>query len=194
MATTRVTNALIEEVCKARRGCRDGPERGGLVAEFKSFPKIPPEPLRFFVAGVPGPQGSKNRGRTGYLYEASKKVKPWREAVTATAIHNMRVQAWEPILDGPIWLGILFLMKRPKSHYYTGKRNLVLRPDAPYWHDKLGDGDKLARSTQDALTNAGVWRDDAQVACLRAEKIYANDKTGAHIIVRALTQEDRHGD
>ena len=39
---------------------------------------------------------------------------------------------------------------------------------------KVPDLDKLLRSTFDAITTAGVWRDDAQVVVVSASKSYAD--------------------
>jgi len=52
----------------------------------------------------------------------------------------------------------------------------VVRPDC----------DKLARGAIDALGEAGVWRDDAQVAELVATKAYA-ERSGLRVRVREVT-------
>ena len=48
-----------------------------------------------------------------------------------------------------------------------------LREDAPTWHVIAPDADKLIRCVADALTVAGVWADDSQMALMRGEKVYA---------------------
>lgn len=124
--------------------------------------------VAFEVRGTPAPQGSKRgfvvNGRA-VLVESSKRVRPWREDVRQAAITAM---ADRPPLEGPVRLSIVFSLAKPKSV----KRDLPhVRPDL----------DKILRSTTDALTSAGVWRDDSQVVAVVASKIYG--EPGAHIIV-----------
>jgi Holliday junction resolvase RusA-like endonuclease len=124
----------------------------------------------FFVEGTPAPQGSKSafavRTKDGTptgqinVRESSKAVKPWRKTVAAVAARHR----------GPVPAGhaasvsLVFYIKRPKSHYRTGKFAHLLRDDAPMQHTQKPDLDKLIRSTLDALTTAGVYPDDSAVA------------------------------
>jgi crossover junction endodeoxyribonuclease RusA len=112
--------------------------------------------LELFVAGLAAPQGSKNyMGRAkngkGIMKESSEGVKPWRADVrTACA------EAWgegRPPLDCPVRLTLGFTRKRPLS---APKRRTPAATTAP-------DLSKLVRSTEDAITSAGVWVDDARV-------------------------------
>jgi Holliday junction resolvase RusA-like endonuclease len=105
----------------------------------------------FHVLGEPAPQGSKSpkgyRGGHAVLVESSKRVAPWRGSVTAAAFGA------GPCLDGPLVVGMVFALRRPAS---ARKRDT-----APYRYPDLS---KLARSTEDAITTAGLWADDARVA------------------------------
>lgn len=134
--------------------------------------------MRFYVAGIPAPQGSKralHHRATGkiVLLESSKRVKPWRAQV-AEAAHA----AWGTAapLVGPVELHVVFYFERPKSHYPQNSRNAggVLRPSAPMRPVGHGrnDLDKLARAVLDALTGV-IYEDDAQVVSLVASKEYA---------------------
>jgi len=114
--------------------------------------------LTITAYGIPGPQGSKafkgtfkgKDGRThAKLVESSKKVKPWREDVKAAA---EVVRAGRPPLDGPLRLHMVFTLPKPKSAPKTRKT----------WPMRTPDLSKLARSTEDALTAAGIWADDAR--------------------------------
>ena len=138
--------------------------------------------LTFEVRGIPGPQGSKDQfGR-----ESSAKVKPWREAVRSEAVAAMgdTLGRWS-MFD--IEVVITFLLRRPKSHYRTGKHAGELKADAPTRCGKRPDVDKLTRSTLDALTAAGVYQDDAQVVHMDVWKMYADPApVGAVITVRPL--------
>jgi crossover junction endodeoxyribonuclease RusA len=97
-------------------------------------------------------------------------------------------------LTGPVEVVITFCLPRPKFHYYSGKkRHGELRDDAPIFVDKRPDIDKLARSTLDALTSAGMYSDDATVAHLDLWKIYADPAAmGCTITVRSLEDLGYH--
>jgi Holliday junction resolvase RusA-like endonuclease len=111
--------------------------------------------IRITVYGIPGPQGSKKfvgraKSGRGIMVESSAKVKPWREAVHAAALAARNGSA---PLDGPLLVRMVFTMPKPQS---APKRRKT-------WPMRTPDLSKLARSTEDALTNAGVWVDDARV-------------------------------
>ena len=135
------------------------------------------------VNGEPAPQGSKSVGRHGGVYEKSKKVKPWREAIRAAALAQ-----GAPGADGPVTVEIVFLLPRPAGHYRTGSNSHLLRDSSPPWPATRPDLDKLVRSTLDGLMLAGMYRDDGQVVNLAASKRYANpyagQKPGAVIEIR----------
>ena len=128
--------------------------------------------LRIF--GTPGPQGSKRfvgtRNGRGVMVESSAKVKPWREAVKAACIEAMRGAA---PLDGPLWVSMVFTLAKPAS---APKRRRTFPQTKP-------DLSKLARSTEDALSDGGAWRDDARVVeYLRLAKVYpGEDSRALHI-------------
>jgi len=124
------------------------------------------------VYGTPAPQGSKNRNAHGALYESSAAVKPWREAVKFAALDALHHDGAWAALDCPVWLTVQFTLRRSKSHYGTGRNAGRLKPSAPPYPTGKPDLDKLVRSTQDALKDAGVLADDSVVATLSASKVY----------------------
>lgn len=132
------------------------------------------------VYGTPAPQGSKRHVGRGVMVESSKKVKPWREAVKQAALDLIMVAsdtgqltAGFP-LDGPLLVEFAFTFARPKSHYRTGRNAHLLRDSAPPYPAVVPDLSKLIRSTEDALTDAGVWTDDSRVVAYRdPRKVYA---------------------
>jgi Holliday junction resolvase RusA-like endonuclease len=146
--------------------------------------------MKIVVYGQAAPQGSKRHVGKGIMIESSKKVAPWRESVRWAAIAARKGQ---PAIDAPIIARMVFTFARPKGHYRTGKNAGQLRPNAPIAPATTPDLSKLLRSTEDALTSAGVWRDDARVAEYeRAAKVFvgedpeALDAPGVLIVIRVL--------
>ena len=136
------------------------------------------------VFGHPAPQGSKRHVGNGVLIESSARVKPWRQDVRAAALEA------DAHFDGPVSLTVGFLLRRPASHYRTGRNAHRLRDAAPPYPGKKPDIDKLLRSTLDGLGESGIWRDDAQVVRVRAEKLYADhEPVGAHITIEPLGEQ-----
>lgn len=140
------------------------------------------------VYGTPGPQGSKKfvgltkQGR-GILVESSKKVKPWRQEVKAAA--QQARNGANPI-DAPISLRMIFTMPKPGSAPKR-KRTFPMR---------MPDLSKLARSTEDALTEAGIWRDDARIVeYTRLAKVFpgedpeALEAPGVRIVISLMESE-----
>jgi crossover junction endodeoxyribonuclease RusA len=106
--------------------------------------------LEFTVLGDPGAQGSKRHIGGGRMIEMSKKVKPWRDSVMWSAREALGTR---PMITGGVIVDMIFTMKKPKSAPKT-KRT---------WPKSAPDLSKLARSTEDALTIAGVYEDDARI-------------------------------
>ena len=118
------------------------------------------------------------------MVESSKAVKPWREAVKWAAL-EAKTPGVVTFPAGAVRTGITFWMPRPRSHYRTGKHSHLLRDDAPIYVSKRPDIEKLIRSTFDAITDAAVWTDDAQVVHVNADMRY-DDDCGAHINIVAM--------
>lgn len=125
--------------------------------------------VTFTVYGVAQPAGSKTPGRTkdGRLFvrDSAKKGAPWRRQVAQAAGEAMNGSG---VLDGPLFLSVVFEVLRPKGHY--GARGL--RPSAPAYPAVRPDVTKLLRAVEDACTGV-VWRDDAQVIEQHAMKRYS---------------------
>lgn len=133
--------------------------------------------LVLVVNGTPGPQGSKSvRGRTKagrvILVESSKKVGPWREAVSvaARALVAPWGHDWQPV-DAPLRVRMVFTLRRPQRPLFVcGAPCQATRcPGHPAVYPDLS---KLARSTEDALTGI-IWADDSRVIDYdRLAKVY----------------------
>lgn len=130
-----------------------------------------PRSMAFDVYGLPAPQGSKRHVGHGVLVEMSKRVRPWREDVRQAALDALVSAVWDRAAR-VVGVDLTFTMRRPQSHFRTGAFAHELRPDAPVLVGSRPDLDKLVRSTLDALGSAGVYADDARVACLAARKVY----------------------
>ena len=135
--------------------------------------------ISFFVPGVPQPQGSSRAFTTktgrAYVTSANAKLKPWREAVRAEAF---RAAIGQSMMTNPVAAQYEFIFLRPKSR----KKFLYpsVRPDL----------DKLVRAVNDALTDAGVIKDDALIVRLHANKLYTTDPAKVGVSIQVEEWED----
>lgn len=150
--------------------------------------------LTITVHGTPAPQGSKRAfvgksGRAHVIESSHDRVKSWRQAVIDEARAELTLDS---PLEGPVELYVCFWLKRPKSHYRTGRNSHLLRDAAPPHPHGMPDLSKLIRSTEDALTAVGVWADDAQVVICQAVKQWcpAGQPPGAHITIREIWEQE----
>lgn len=166
--------------------------------------EIEPAPFaQFVVHGTPAPQGSKtphpifagsgsNRHFTGRVamvesadWGRKDGVKDWRGDVVRAALALVRCNCSDPgcvalrpgfPVDGPILARMFFTFERPRSHYRTGRNAGLLRDAAPIAPDVKPDVSKLARSTEDALKDAGIYKDDARIVRYSGlGKVYAGE-------------------
>lgn len=133
----------------------------GLLPPEWPEPASVPASVRILVYGSPAPQGSKkfvgftkpkpgeSQGRA-ILVESSKAVKPWRQDVKQAA---ELVRQGAVALDGPLRVRMVFTLPKPASAPKRRKTYAMRMPDLS----------KLARSTEDALVDAGLICDDARI-------------------------------
>jgi crossover junction endodeoxyribonuclease RusA len=149
--------------------------------------------LDVFIAGRPAPQGSKrarpiwrgrrdNReftGRVALVESSHERLRDWRADIRATV-----TDAWagRAPLDEAVTLRLDFVLVRPKS--------LPARKPTPP-ATKRPDWDKLGRAVSDALTSAGVYRDDSLTDDARVTKriAEAGEVPGVRIRVGTATAE-----
>jgi len=169
--------------------------------------------IRFTVYGEPKAGGNKRisvRGGRAHIYESTKGTATWRDSVVYAAREKMQAlqrQEDEIVSKGPsLWpltsplsLTVVFTLPRPKT-----------APKKRLWPDHKPDLSKAIRSTEDALTDAGVIRDDAlfvrheiwkvfprpwgfprstdheALSCDRKLRLFEMDTPGAVIEVRSL--------
>jgi len=143
------------------------------------------------VRGLPHPQGSMKAHPTGNGKVAMRyppAVWQWRNQVQQAVAEKVIGTFTGPI---ELWLG--FDLPRPQTHYGSGGNTGRIRPSAPAWPTvRANDLDKLVRCICDAITDAGLWRDDSQVVVLHAAKRYIDTPPGVLIKVRELDAK-HHG-
>lgn len=115
-------------------------------------------------AGIPIYRGSRKAGtreftgRVNVVDKNHKAVTAWRESVFKAARPN-GVPVLSPGLDEPLIVRFMFSLKRPPS---------VKRP----YPSVRPDVDNLTKGTCDAITEAGIWRDDGLIICEMLSKAY----------------------
>jgi len=82
-----------------------------------------------------------------------------------------------PLANG-LRVYLRFCMPRPKSHYNAKGE---VKQNAPKQFTKKPDCDNLAKAVLDALTQVGMWVDDAQIIKLSIDKLYTTGATGCSI-------------
>ena len=127
--------------------------------------------LSLWVEGRPRPQPRARAARNGHFY-TPKNGAEWREAIYTAAAAEW---GGKPPLVGPLYTSIAFVMPGGEA----GKPHAI-RPDK----------DNLEKSVLDALTRAGVWKDDGQVSGGETLKAWGGKKTGGVKITVAVWCED----
>jgi Holliday junction resolvase RusA-like endonuclease len=131
------------------------------------------------IGGTPVGKGSLKcvgtRGaRQHVLVEDNPRTQAWRDEIARA----MRAAEFEVADQGqPIGIEISSTLPRPAGHYGTGRNSGGLRPSAPEHPvaHGTGDVDKLARLVLDALQDADVLADDAQVVEVLSRKAYPDE-------------------
>lgn len=133
--------------------------------------------ITFFVRGHPVPKGSmiaRKVNGTAYPVDVNKnRLDYWQELIASAGTYVMQQRGEAGIYVGALRVHLVFHYIKPK----TVKR---IHPTAE------PDSDKLARAALDALTGP-VFKNDAQVVTLWAQKVYAQDE-GVWIQVEPLEE------
>lgn len=141
-----------------------------------------PPALTIRVYGEPAPQGSKKLGRVHkrgstkanpqyrpVILDDNNKTAPWRQRVEAAAWAAMVGAGQREPLVGPVAVEVTFTVKKPLRAPKRKRTWPAVKPDV----------DKYQRSTFDALTTAGVYKDDGQIIDVRARKVYPGEHPDA---------------
>ena len=132
------------------------------------------------IVGTPKPQPRPRafaRGGRARVYDPGT-AEGWKSAIAM----EMREHAGK-VIEGALWVTMVFYLPRPKSHFRTGKYANLLKDSAPEHHTSKPDGDNLAKGTLDALTGIQVWRDDSQVVSLSVSKVWAQTEPGMSLAI-----------
>jgi Holliday junction resolvase RusA-like endonuclease len=121
-----------------------------------------------FIPGIPKAQPRPRMTARGHVYNPDT-AKEWKGVIEAYfMIHR------KPVIEDPVFLEVLFYFPRPRR-----LQNVVARP-----HTSKPDSDNLIKAVMDAMTTAGVWKDDALVYGHHAEKYWSRIPSGARITVK----------
>lgn len=133
-------------------------------------------PIIIVVNGDPVPQPRHRiatRGKFARAYiPKTHAIHAWKDLIIIQA------KAWalatgHETLMGPVRFLAHFRFARPKNHLRT---NGELKPWAKdEWPTGDGDFDNLTKAAADALTQAGIWKDDRQVVRHEFTKQYVAD-------------------
>jgi Holliday junction resolvase RusA-like endonuclease len=121
-----------------------------------------------FVHGIPKAQPRPRMTASGHVYNPST-ADAWKEEIKAAFLPYRHRK---PLAEA-IHLRVDFFLPKPNRLKIEGR--------VP--HTKKPDADNLLKAVMDAMTEAGVWKDDALVFWPECPKWYAQDKTGAEIKV-----------
>jgi len=122
--------------------------------------------IELTVEGSPVALKRHKHLRNGHTYDPSKADKRYFLA----SVLNMAPKSPQ---YGPISMTLEFYVKRPKSHYRTGKYSHILKDNAPTWHTSRADIDNYVKLVLDAL-NGVFYKDDSQICHLKTIKKYSN--------------------
>jgi Holliday junction resolvase RusA-like endonuclease len=123
----------------------------------------------FFVYGKPKAQPRPRMSRNGHVYNPDS-ADVWKAAV------ENHVQIYrKPMIVEPVHLSVTFYLPWAGCRKSDPER-------VP--HGKKPDADNLLKAVMDAMTVAGVWKDDALVFATETSKWLSKEKHGARIIVK----------
>lgn len=144
--------------------------------------------IEFKVDGVPVPQGSKKAGMLKHgrrmkavLHPDPPKLKLWRAAISAAA-RRAKPTGMTP-LDEPVTVTAQFVFQTPKR--LSAAQRVERNGHLVKW--TTPDLDKLQRGVGDALTDAGVLKDDSRIIAWPADpaKVYG-PSPGVIVVVETL--------
>lgn len=144
-------------------------ERWNRLSELRE-PKPTIPVLSFRIVGNPPhithQAGTRNVAQFGHVVRYKTREYVRQEKNTVAIVLSKLPRDWKP-LDGPVELRLKLVEAYRKSEPKRNTRNGAELP-----RDTKPDLDNLAKGYIDALTMAGVWRDDSQIARQVLEKAW----------------------
>ena len=113
-----------------------------------------------FVSGTPKAQPRPRMTANGHVYNPDS-AKAWKEKIEAAFIACRKETITEPVC-----LEVCFYLPMPND--------IKKSADGCARHARKPDLDNLLKAVMDALTSAGVWKDDSLVFKIEAQKWYSN--------------------
>lgn len=118
-----------------------------------------------------------------------KSAEAWKTAIVSRA----RLQlGFVTSVTLPILLSCEFVFPRPLAHYVGGRRSGAIKSNAPIDHNTKPDMSNLLKGLEDALTTAGVWKDDCRVSRygeMIKRYIEPGEEPHTRIVVKAIAKE-----
>ena len=123
--------------------------------------------IKFLVNTRPKPQ-QRHRSRGGrFQYDPSAKDKK-------DFLLQCKQYAPPRPTDKEIEMELTFCYKRPRSHYRSKNKELILKEDAKFYKSSKADIDNLVKFVCDSL-NGTFYKDDAQIVSLSAYKVWGSE-------------------
>lgn len=135
--------------------------------------------LQLIVEGHPRPY-SIGTANNRIFYNTL--CRQWQKEVIAQVVEQLP-DDWEPISE-QCEADYHFYLPRPKNHWNSKGE---LKDWAPLTHHVPPDASKMVRITEDGLTHANVWDDDALCAPVIGRKSWTarpGNEGGAVVVVR----------
>jgi len=149
--------------------------------------------LTIYIPGKAQPAGSKRafpfkkaNGKLGVrVSDDNPHARSWKGDVIVAAAQAM-CDAGIDTLHGPLELHVTFLRSRPAGHF-NSKGQLNKKGLEEAFPATKPDTTKLLRCLEDALTEAGVWVDDARVVTQYVQKRWGpSDSTLVRVLPAAF--------
>jgi len=122
--------------------------------------------IKFLIRTRPKPQ-QRHRSRGRFQYDPSSKDK--KDCLLQAKEYAPKL----PTLRN-IDLELTFCYKRPRSHYRSKNKKLILKEDAGFYKSSRSDLDNLVKFVADSLQGV-FYKDDAQIVSLNANKVWGSE-------------------
>ena len=122
--------------------------------------------IKFLVKTRPKPQ-QRHRSNGRFQYDPSSKDK--KEFL----LQCKQFAPKTPTLRN-IEMELTFCYKRPRNHFRSKNKKLILKEDSPTYKASKADIDNLAKFYIDAM-NKVFYKDDAQIVTLSANKVWGSE-------------------